>query len=49
MTSLHEYSRAMERGSVHNIEPFGALILAACKGKGVSTITFSPTSTYIAV
>ncbi|CEJ57322.1 hypothetical protein PMG11_06019 [Penicillium brasilianum] len=47
MVSLHEYSDAMERGSVHNINNFGALILAACKGKELSGIPRPPQNSYI--
>jgi hypothetical protein len=47
MISLHEYSDAMERGSVHDIGNFGALILAACKGKEVSGISYPPTEPYM--
>lgn len=47
MVSLHEYSDAMERGRVYNVSPFAALILAACKGKQISAITFPPDSPYI--
>ncbi|KAJ5390772.1 uncharacterized protein N7496_001840 [Penicillium cataractarum] len=47
MISLHEYSDAMERGSVHNINNFGALILAACKGKELSGIPHPPQNSYI--
>ncbi|KAJ5683468.1 hypothetical protein N7462_006633 [Penicillium macrosclerotiorum] len=47
MISLHGYSDAMENGHVHDITPFGALILAACKGKRVSAVPFPPTQSYI--
>ncbi|CEJ61871.1 hypothetical protein PMG11_10387 [Penicillium brasilianum] len=48
MISLHEYSDAVETGSVHNINKFGALILAACKGKEVSGIQYPPQQPYLA-
>ncbi|KAJ5684209.1 uncharacterized protein N7477_000554 [Penicillium maclennaniae] len=47
MISLHEYSDAMGNGQVHDVHPFGALILAACKGMAVSAIPFPPRSNYI--
>ena len=47
MISLHEYSGAMENGSVRDIGNFGALILAACKGKQVSAIQYPPRNSYI--
>lgn len=47
MISLHEYSDALESGRFHDIDPFGQLILAACKGKQVSAIHFPPTDVYI--
>lgn len=47
MMSLHEYSDALEHGRVYDVSPFAALILAACKGKEVSAITFPPASSYI--
>lgn len=47
MISLHEYSDAMGNGQVHDIHPFGALILAACKGMEVNAIPFPPRSNYI--
>jgi hypothetical protein len=49
MISLHEYSDAMERGSVHDINNFGALILAACKGKELSGIPHPPHNPYIPI
>lgn len=47
MISLHGYSNAMEMGSVRNIGNFGALILAACKGKEVSRIPYPPMISYM--
>lgn len=47
MISLQEYSGAMENGSVRDIGNFGALILAACKGKQVSAIQYPPRNSYI--
>lgn len=47
MMSLHEYSDALESGRVYDVSPFAALVLAACKGKEVSAITFPPPSSYI--
>jgi hypothetical protein len=47
MVSLHEYSDALERGQVYNVPPFGALILAACKGVEVSAIPFPPQNNYL--
>lgn len=47
MISLHEYSDALESGRVHDVDPFGALILAACKGKQASAISFPPAGFYI--
>lgn len=47
MISLHEYSGAMENGSVRDVGNFGALILAACKGKQVSAIQYPPRNSYI--
>ncbi|KAJ5721470.1 uncharacterized protein N7483_009404 [Penicillium malachiteum] len=46
MISLHGYSDALESGCFHNVPPFGALILAACKGKRVSSIPFPPPKPY---
>ncbi|KAJ5108366.1 hypothetical protein N7456_005041 [Penicillium angulare] len=46
MISLHGYSDAMEKGCFHDIPPFGALILAACKGKETSSIAFPPPFPY---
>jgi hypothetical protein len=40
MVSLHEYSGMLQSGQVHNITPFGRLVLAACRGKAVSEIPF---------
>lgn len=47
MVSLHEYSDALESGRIHDVDPFGALILAACKGKQVSAISFPTAGLYI--
>lgn len=47
MISLHEYSDALESGRFHDVELFGQLILAACKGKLVSEIPFPPANVYI--
>jgi len=47
MISLHEYSNALEHGRVHDVTPFSALILAACKGKEISAIPFPPTRPYV--
>ncbi|KAJ5925521.1 hypothetical protein N7454_008160 [Penicillium verhagenii] len=46
MISLHGYSDALERGHFRDVAPFGALILAACKGKEVSSIPFPPPVPY---
>lgn len=46
MISLHEYSDALESGRFHDVDPFGQLILAACKGKQVSQIQFPHANTY---
>lgn len=40
MVSLHEYSGMLESGQVHDITPFGSLVLAACRGKAVAEIPF---------
>ncbi|KAJ5892106.1 uncharacterized protein N7473_008334 [Penicillium subrubescens] len=47
MISLHGYSYAMERARVHDIGNFGALILAACRGKEVSRIPYPPMNSYM--
>lgn len=47
MISLHEYSGAMENGSVRDIGNFGALILAACKGKQISAVQYPPRNSCI--
>ena len=47
MISLHGYSDALENGIFHEVPPFGALILAACKGKEVSSIQFPPPVPYV--
>ncbi|PLB45003.1 hypothetical protein P170DRAFT_479534 [Aspergillus steynii IBT 23096] len=44
--SLHQYSAMMENGQVHGIPPFGALILAACKGKTASDVQYPALSSY---
>ncbi|EAW16723.1 uncharacterized protein NFIA_000670 [Aspergillus fischeri NRRL 181] len=41
MVSLHEYSGMLESGQIHDITPFGSLILAACRGVAISEIPFS--------
>ncbi|KAJ5644084.1 uncharacterized protein N7484_006591 [Penicillium longicatenatum] len=46
MISLHGYSDALESGQFRNISSFGALVLAACKGKEVSSIPFPPPMPY---
>ncbi|KAL4973305.1 hypothetical protein BDW66DRAFT_168723 [Aspergillus desertorum] len=38
IVSLHQYSGMLENGLVHEISPFGGLILAACRGKAVEEI-----------
>ncbi|EAL86297.2 uncharacterized protein AFUA_3G00140 [Aspergillus fumigatus Af293] len=40
MVSLHEYSGMLESGQIHEITPFGSLILAACRGVAISEIPF---------
>ncbi|KAL4888775.1 hypothetical protein BDV59DRAFT_134085 [Aspergillus ambiguus] len=49
MVSLHQYSAMLENGQVHNISPFGSLILAACKGKSISEVVFPSASLYQAI
>lgn len=44
--SLHQYSALMENGQIHGIPPFGALILAACKGKTSSDVHYPALSSY---
>lgn len=46
MISLHGYSDALESGRFRNVPPFGALILAACKGREISSIPFPPPVPY---
>lgn len=47
MISLYEYSGALESGRFHQPSHFGALILAACKGKHLSTVQFPPQGSYL--
>lgn len=46
MISLHGYSSALENGHFRDVPAFGALILAACKGREVSSIPFPPPIPY---
>ncbi|KAK1142392.1 hypothetical protein N8T08_007944 [Aspergillus melleus] len=44
--SLHQYSSLMDSGHTHGIPPFGALILAACKGKTASDVSYPALRSY---
>ncbi|KAE8373945.1 hypothetical protein BDV26DRAFT_296425 [Aspergillus bertholletiae] len=46
MVSLQQYSTMIEAGTVHSISPFGALILAACKGKAISDVPYPSATDY---
>lgn len=47
MVSLHEWSDGLATGRVHDVSRFSGLILAACKGQGVSAIPSPPVNSYI--
>ncbi|KAJ6149255.1 hypothetical protein N7471_000454 [Penicillium samsonianum] len=47
MVSLHEWSDGLAAGRVHDVSCFSGLILAACKGKAVSSIPSPPVNSYI--
>lgn len=47
MVSLHEWSDRLAAGRVHDVSCFSGLILAACKGKAVSSIPSPPVNSYI--
>jgi hypothetical protein len=47
MVSLHEWSDGLAAGRVYDVSIFTSFILAACKGRGVSTISSPPVNSYI--
>lgn len=46
IVSLHQYSAMMANGQIHGIPPFGALILAVCKGRTASDVHYPALTSY---